>query len=82
MPYMRMEHAMCRVKRAIRSGSLAVVWLWSRPQVQVGEDEPEDTAVRRFMKSVVQSGVINKVRRMRMQGRRLRPYRLCGPQPR
>ncbi len=30
-------------------------------QVQVGEDEPEDIAVRRFMKCVVQSGVINNV---------------------
>jgi len=32
-----------------------------RLQVQVGEDESEDVAVRNFMKSVMQSGVIDSV---------------------
>jgi hypothetical protein len=31
-------------------------------QVEIAEDEPEDVAVRRYMKAVMQSGVINKVR--------------------
>jgi ribosomal protein S21 len=30
--------------------------------VEIAEDEPEDVAVRRYMKAVMQSGVINKVR--------------------
>jgi hypothetical protein len=36
---------------------------WRRPQVTVGDDETEDVAVRKFMKSVVQSNLINQVRR-------------------
>ena len=31
-------------------------------QINVAEDESEDQAVRRYMRAVVQSGVINKVR--------------------
>lgn len=34
----------------------------TRAQVEIAEDEPEDVAVRRYMKAVMQSGVINKVR--------------------
>jgi len=34
----------------------------SRMQVEIAEEEPEDVAVRRYMKAVMQSGVINKVR--------------------
>eukprot|EP00967_Tisochrysis_lutea_P108265 scaffold167605_cov21-Tisochrysis_lutea.AAC.1 len=30
-------------------------------QVNVGEDEPEDIAVRKFMKKVMESGVIEEV---------------------
>jgi ribosomal protein S21 len=30
--------------------------------VNVGEDEPEDIAVRKFMKKVMESGVIEEVR--------------------
>lgn len=33
-------------------------------QVEIGEEEPEDVAVRRYMKAVMQSGVINKVLRV------------------
>jgi len=32
------------------------------PQVNVGEDEPEDIAVRKFMKKVMESGIIDEVR--------------------
>jgi len=42
------------------------------PTVQVQEDESEDVAVRRFMKSVVQSGVINQVRPSLSRRRRRR----------
>ena len=30
--------------------------------MEIAEEEPEDVAVRRYMKAVMQSGVINKVR--------------------
>jgi len=37
--------------------------VWPLAQVNVGEDEPEDIAVRRFMKKVMESGVIDEVRK-------------------
>jgi hypothetical protein len=60
-----------------------------RPQVEIAEEEPEDVAVRRYMKAVMQSGVINKVRaspgsggggrRPRSAPQRRRPARrACG----
>lgn len=38
------------------------------PQVNVGEDEPEDIAVRKFMKKVMESGIIDEVRWWRACG--------------
>jgi hypothetical protein len=36
-------------------------WMLLCPQVNVAETETEDQAVRRYMRAVVQSGVLNKV---------------------
>ena len=50
------------------------------PQVEIAEDEPEDVAVRRYMKAVMQSGVINKVRRhlpLRARGRQRCAFGRC-----
>lgn len=44
-------------------------------EVQVGEDEPEDMAVRRFMKCVVQSGVINNLRARRTKETKVDTYK-------
>eukprot|EP00877_Chromochloris_zofingiensis_P001380 jgi/Chrzof1/11242/Cz05g29050.t1 len=43
-------------------------------EVNVADDEPEDIAVRRFMKSVVQSGVINKLRARRHKESKIEEY--------
>jgi ribosomal protein S21 len=47
-------------------------------QVEIAEEEPEDVAVRRYMKAVMQSGVINKVRRRPQQRRQRQRRRATG----
>ncbi|KAI8470491.1 MAG: hypothetical protein J3K34DRAFT_521278 [Monoraphidium minutum] len=44
-------------------------------EVEIAEDEPEDVAVRRYMKAVMQSGVINKLRALRRKESKIETYK-------
>eukprot|EP00195_Chlamydomonas_chlamydogama_P007077 CAMPEP_0202894786 /NCGR_PEP_ID=MMETSP1392-20130828/4108_1 /ASSEMBLY_ACC=CAM_ASM_000868 /TAXON_ID=225041 /ORGANISM="Chlamydomonas chlamydogama, Strain SAG 11-48b" /LENGTH=192 /DNA_ID=CAMNT_0049579577 /DNA_START=57 /DNA_END=635 /DNA_ORIENTATION=- len=44
-------------------------------EVQVGEEEPEDIAVRRFMKAVVQTKVIEKLRSRKTKETKIEAYK-------
>lgn len=45
-------------------------------EVEVADDETEDQAVKRYMKAVVQSGVINKLRNRRRKMTKIEAYKL------
>jgi len=44
-------------------------------EIEVADDETEDQAVKRYMKSVVQSGVLNKLRARRRKERKIEEYK-------
>ncbi|GBF99995.1 30S ribosomal protein S21 [Raphidocelis subcapitata] len=44
-------------------------------EVEIAEEEPEDVAVRRYMKAVMQSGVINKLRSLRHKESKIETYK-------
>ncbi|KAI8466983.1 MAG: plastid ribosomal protein S21 [Monoraphidium minutum] len=44
-------------------------------EVEIAEDEPEDVAVRRYMKAVMQSGVIPKLRALRRKESKIETYK-------